>query len=354
MRIRRTKEWVDEVDERRERSIFEQRGLCFFTVCACIINFLALSPSWSQPVPPDLPARTIMNATKKRKLDSTRADDAPKKLKMSSASAPVSIPVHEPSKLPAQSSENAPPDVPDYSAKTAESKGKVDSDTARDSQSNKKRRRINKLAPPRPFPTVPTSVSGTGPRSSHKEGKNMICLTRKTSLSNYMRRCKDVILVDGYVILLPSSNTLISYCVRYKTLHLSAMGAAIPLLTQLICALPPILPFSQDEIHTEINTGTIEVQDEVLPEDENEDLTYQTRGKSVLRVVFKIGDGEFNGDKTASRKYSAGKTIGKNYTRAAGNKGTNKKDQQTGTAKATVKTSEVVFEEPEQDYMDMI
>ncbi|KAF9540656.1 hypothetical protein CPC08DRAFT_615339, partial [Agrocybe pediades] len=134
--------------------------------------------------------------------------------------------------------------------------------------------RINKLVPPRPFPTVPTSVSATGPRSAHREGKNMICLTRKTSLSTYMRRCKNVILEDGY-----------------KTLHLSAMGAAIPLLVQLICALPPILPFSQDEIHTEITTGTIEVHDEVIPEDEDEDLTYRTRDKSVLRVVFKIGDG---------------------------------------------------------------
>ena len=59
------------------------------------------------------------------------------------------------------------------------------------------RRRINKLVPPRPFPTVPTSVSATGPRSSHKEGKNLICITRKTSLACYLRRCKDVIIKDG-------------------------------------------------------------------------------------------------------------------------------------------------------------
>ena len=59
-----------------------------------------------------------------------------------------------------------------------------------------KRRKI-KLTPPRPFPTVPASVSATGPRSAHSEGKNYICITRKTPLAAYLRRCKDVILDDG-------------------------------------------------------------------------------------------------------------------------------------------------------------
>jgi hypothetical protein len=60
------------------------------------------------------------------------------------------------------------------------------------------KRVVNKLKPPRPFSTVPTSVSATGPRSAHKEGKNYICITRKTALGAYMRRCKDVIIKDGY------------------------------------------------------------------------------------------------------------------------------------------------------------
>ena len=60
-----------------------------------------------------------------------------------------------------------------------------------------KRRKIKKLTPPRPFPTVPASVSATGPRSAHSEGKNYICVTRKTPLAAYLRRCKDVILADG-------------------------------------------------------------------------------------------------------------------------------------------------------------
>ncbi|THU96352.1 hypothetical protein K435DRAFT_593373, partial [Dendrothele bispora CBS 962.96] len=135
--------------------------------------------------------------------------------------------------------------------------------------------RIRKLTAPRPFPTVPTSVSATGPRSAHTEGKNLICITRKSNLGAYLRRCKNVFVKDGY-----------------KTLHLSAMGAAIPLLLQLAVALPPILPFSPQEIHIETTTGTAEVVDEVLPEDEDEDITQQTRGKSTLQVVVRIGDGE--------------------------------------------------------------
>jgi len=66
----------------------------------------------------------------------------------------------------------------------------------------KKRVKINKLAAPRPFPAVAASASATGPFSSHTEGKNYICLTRKMSLGAYMRRCKNLVVNDGYVALL--------------------------------------------------------------------------------------------------------------------------------------------------------
>ncbi|KAI0253807.1 hypothetical protein BJV78DRAFT_1280573 [Lactifluus subvellereus] len=134
--------------------------------------------------------------------------------------------------------------------------------------------RVKKLVPPRPFPTVPASVSATGPRSAHHEGKNYITITRKTKLGPYLRRCKDIILKDGY-----------------KSLHLSALGAAIPHLCTLVASLPEILPFSADEIRTEILTGTVDVQDELLPDDEDEEITYRTRAKSSLSVVIIIGDG---------------------------------------------------------------
>lgn len=125
------------------------------------------------------------------------------------------------------------------------------------------------------------------------------------------------------------------------------MGAAIPVLLQLVAALPPILPFLRDEIRYEIKTRTVEAQDEIIPEGEDDDISYQTRGKSVLDIVFKIGDGEFEGDRTAIRKYSAGKSVGKTYPPRS-------KIDVTKKGKTADAKSAVVFEEPEQEFMDML
>jgi ribonuclease P/MRP protein subunit RPP20 len=162
------------------------------------------------------------------------------------------------------------------------------------SASSKQNHAVRKLDPPRPWPTVPTAVSATGPRSSHHEGKNYICITRKTKLGAYLRRCKDLVIKDGYVprALLPSPRISDYFQCRYKTLHLSAMGAAIPQLVQLSVSLPSILPHAADEIKTEILTGTVEVQDELIPEDDDEDTTLRTRNKSVLQITLTIGDGD--------------------------------------------------------------
>ena len=124
------------------------------------------------------------------------------------------------------------------------------------------------------------------------------------------------------------------------------MGAAIPHLLQLICALPPILPFPQDEIRRTVTTGTVEVQDEVLPENDDDDMTYNIRGKSTLCIVLKIGDGIFEGDKTGSRKYAGGK----------GGKapGPQRNGGGKGKAREILDDRPTVFEEPEQEYMDML
>ena len=151
--------------------------------------------------------------------------------------------------------------------------------------------RINKLVPPRPLPTVPASVSATGPRSAHHEGKNYITVTRKTKLGSYLRRCKDVFLKNGCVHSRVTPVKLTFYSHRYKSLHLSALGAAIPHLCKLVESLPEVLPFSPEEIRREILTGTVDVQDELVPDDEDEDITYRTRAKSSLSVVITIGDG---------------------------------------------------------------
>ena len=150
-----------------------------------------------------------MNETKKRKLDSDATTEPSKKLKMttmegtsSSATSGATVehaqqppePAVEAQKSPPQEEQNPRADQPQTKQK---GKGK-EKERPVDVQPSS-RRRINKLKPPRPFPTVPTSVSATGPRSAHREGKDMICITRKTSLGAYMRRCKRVIIEDGYV-----------------------------------------------------------------------------------------------------------------------------------------------------------
>jgi hypothetical protein len=52
---------------------------------------------------------------------------------------------------------------------------------------------IRKLAPPRPWPNVPTSLSATVP----SPGNNHICVTRRTPLANYLRRCHDLLAKQG-------------------------------------------------------------------------------------------------------------------------------------------------------------
>lgn len=124
----------------------------------------------------------------KRKLD--EQEDSRKRLKMTDGSGSKS-PIAQAatsSSLPLLEQEA----VQDVTKDKGKKKEGPNHQGVRDS-----RRRINKLVPPRPFPTVPTSVSATGPRSNHKEGKNLICITRKTTLASYLRRCKDIIIKDG-------------------------------------------------------------------------------------------------------------------------------------------------------------
>lgn len=73
-------------------------------------------------------------------------------------------------------------------------------------------------------------------------------------------------------------------------------------MLQLALSLPEILPYTPEEIQTEVLTGTVEVQDEVIPDDEDEDISIRTRGKSTLSVVIKIGDGVDEGARSGKGK----------------------------------------------------
>lgn len=195
-----------------------------------------------------------------------------------------------------------------------------------DAQSNPNRRpRIRKLAPQRPFPTVSSASSATGPRSAHHEGKNKICITRKTKLAAYLRRCKALLVEDGF-----------------KELRLSGMGAAIPHLALLAVSLPPILPWAEDEVHVDVFTGSLEVHDEMLSESGSEaedgpQEEFRTRVKSTMNVIIRIGQGETPSAADASVRDPASRTAKKAERQAKG--GGNGPEQ-------------IVLQEPEQDAME--
>lgn len=63
----------------------------------------------------------------------------------------------------------------------------------------RKRPNVVRLAPVRPFEQVPPGSNATGPYSSRGEGKNKLGVTRQLELGAYLRRCKELVEVDGYV-----------------------------------------------------------------------------------------------------------------------------------------------------------
>jgi hypothetical protein len=112
--------------------------------------------------------------------------------------APQLLPAATPEAIP--SSSTTPPQQPDASSTAAPNESTSGGDMVPGLSAPKPNYKRKKLAPARPWPIVPTSVTASGPRSSHTEGKNYICITRKTTIGAYLRRCKDMILKDGYVL----------------------------------------------------------------------------------------------------------------------------------------------------------
>ena len=106
------------------------------------------------------------------------------------------------------------------------------------------------------------------------------------------------------------------------------MGAAIPICLTLAASLPDILPYDPGKIKTEISTGTVQVRDEIIPEDDDEDISYANRSKSTVSITLVIGDGA---DETRPKK-----------RHALGEKRQKKKKNQNRKA-------EIVLSEPDQD-----
>jgi hypothetical protein len=107
------------------------------------------------------------------------------------------------------------------------------------------------------------------------------------------------------------------------------MGAAIPHLLTLAASIPAALPFAPDEINTEVLTGTVEVVDEIISDDDEQDASFKVRGKSTISVVIRIGDG-IDHDRPSKNLKGDTKTSGSRRKRQVG-------------------PDALILEEPEQD-----
>jgi len=148
------------------------------------------------------------------------------------------------------------------------------------------RKRITKIAPPLParpsssshpstrkngtHATLPIkNVQGTKTRrtDSSKDGweRDVVFVTRNTSLGALMGRCRSLIMVEGYVT--PSLQGLkwVRADSRYTRIRLHALAAAIPHALLLLHALLDILPYPQGDkgMWYEIRTGSTECVEEV-------------------------------------------------------------------------------------------
>lgn len=104
-----------------------------------------------------------------------------------------SVPPPHPHEPPPSSS--AKPVTNKLAPKNAKSKSKP-----RPLPHKQRKKKLTRLAPVRPFPQVPVGSNATGPYSTRGEGKNRIGVTRQMELAAYLRRCKDLVLKDGYAL----------------------------------------------------------------------------------------------------------------------------------------------------------
>jgi len=155
--------------------------------------------------------------------------------------------------------------------------------------------RVQKLGVVKPK-TKPQRVSGTTKQNVSREGAVMnagqgtggfgsssaeprnasgrieeIWVTRKTSYAAYLKKGLAAFIERG--------------C---RTLQIHALGAALPLGLSLSLAIPDALPGGQDSVIITVKTDSVEIQDEIVPDDDMEDLDYQTRTKSSIEVSISL------------------------------------------------------------------
>ena len=154
-----------------------------------------------------------MSSAKRKSEDAILDDRSSKKAKSvpppsdSNASTPSQASPAETQKQPENPENVMPVDEFNTPTESEKKRGKRKATNVAQDESDTSKAQYRKLAPPRPFPTVPTSVSATGPRSAHIEGKNYICVTRKTPLGAYLRRCKEAVIKAGYALFYPRAGS---------------------------------------------------------------------------------------------------------------------------------------------------
>lgn len=146
--------------------------------------------------PPEQPHNT--RASSKSVVPSV--DRPKKKRKLGAATADSVKPNQESAMGPEPSNPGEEGREPDKPISAVPETSKASSPKPASAPAKRKRPKIIKLAPVAFLGNALPGSNPTGPWSQRGEGKNKIAVTRKLGLGAYLRRCVELINVDGYVI----------------------------------------------------------------------------------------------------------------------------------------------------------
>ena len=264
-------------------------------------------------------------ATAASPASSTSAAAPPvKKPRVAAKPGPVAAPPA------AQMSVSAPPSVP-VAPRTRQPRAGPSSRPARQVKATlapapELRPKKRKLAPPKPPGAgLPAGAAVTGPTGQIK-GRDVVMVSRKAELGSYMRRCKALMVEEGCAPLSSSRRTSrglrLTVCVTtpssLRSITLHALSASIPHLFLLLHSLLAILPFPRSTVHHTIKTSSVQLTDELIPDDEEEAITLNERWCSAVEVVISVGGGPGEADVDVTTKTKKTRRGGKKRGKGKG------------------------------------
>ena len=141
--------------------------------------------------------------------------------------------------------------------------------------------KIRKLPPPLPLHQSSKVMknncrqSSISNKSSNKIS-NVLNITRKTNLMNYLNRSKNIFFNLGY-----------------QSLIINSLSAAIPHSLKLLSLIKSNLPVDDKRnVNVKILTNTVKVNDEVIPNDKELDVYNQSRYQSALTIIINLDNGD--------------------------------------------------------------